>query len=212
MERGLEPSSLKGRTLDHYRILDNIAVGGMGVVYRAEDTLLQRPVAIKVLLPGQRGNPDARARFLHGARAAFALDHRNVGAVHSVGETQDGQPFLVMDFYDGETLDRRIERGRLPETLALSVAQQVAQGLARAHERDVVHRDVKPANILITHEGEVKILDFGLAQILGEIDLPGRIAGTLHYMSPEQVLGKPTDRRTDVWSLGVVLYEMLAGH
>src|SRR5262249_42745837 len=165
------------------------------------------------LTPERTRDPGAKERFLQEARAASALDHPNLCTVHEVGETAEGQLYLAMPCYDGETLARRIERGPLPLAEALHLACQAARGLAQAHGGGIVHRDVKPANLMVTGDGVVKILDFGIAQLLGEGGAPraGVLAGTPAYMSPEQARGEGVGPATDVWSLGVVLYEILAG-
>jgi Tol biopolymer transport system component len=201
-----------GREVDHYRILGHLGGGGMGVVYKAEDTRLQRTVALKFLPPAMTRDPVAKSRFLQEARAASALDHPNVCTVYDIGELEDGQLYLAMPAYDGETLKKKIERGPLPIEEAVDLAKQVAQGLAKAHRLGIVHRDIKPANLMLTGDGIVKILDFGLAKLAGSAGLTraGFCVGTPSYMSPEQARGE-VDQRTDLWSLGVVLYEMLTG-
>jgi len=201
-----------GRSIYQYTIREHLGGGGMGVVYKAEDMRLERTVALKFLPPELTRDPVAKARFLQEARAASALDHPNICTIHEVGETDDGQLFLVMTCYDGETLKRRIEHGALPLDEALDIAKQIAQGLAKAHRLGIVHRDIKPANIIVTTDGIVKILDFGLAKLAGAAGLTraGFCLGTPAYMSPEQARGE-VDHRTDLWSLGVVLYEMVTG-
>ncbi|MCG6927714.1 MAG: protein kinase [Acidobacteria bacterium] len=202
-----------GQTIAHYEVLERLGGGGMGVVYRARDTKLGRHVALKFLSPGLVESETAKARFMAEARAASALDHANIGTIHAIEETPDGDLFIVMAFYEGETVAQRIARGPLPPHEAVDVAVQAAEGLARAHGRDIVHRDVKPANLLVTPERVVKVLDFGLAK-MGDIRLTdaGTAVGTPAYMSPEQARGRQVDHRTDIWSLGVVLHEMLSGH
>jgi serine/threonine protein kinase/Tol biopolymer transport system component len=206
-------TGLAGRILGHYRVVERIGGGGMGVVYRAEDLRLARTVALKFLPPELTRDPEAKARFLQEARAASALDHPNICTIHEVGETDEGRLYLVMPCYDGETLRQRIERGPLSIDEATDIAQQIARGLSKAHRRGIVHRDIKPANLMLTGDGVVKILDFGLAKLAGAaaITRTGSSVGTPAYMSPEQARGEDVDHRTDLWSLGVVLYEMLAG-
>ena len=182
----------------------------MGVVYRAEDNLLGRMVALKFLHPTLTPNPRAKMRFLDEARAASALDHPNICTIHEVGETAESQLYLTMAFYEGETLKQRLERGPLPVAEALQIALQVARGLAKAHRHGIVHRDIKPANLMLTSDGIVKILDFGIAR-LPDQTLTGPLLGTPGYMSPEQARVGTVDARSDVWSLGVVLQEMLTG-
>ena len=198
-------------TLARYRILDRIGGGGMGVVYRARDERLEREVALKFLPPHLSADAAAKKRFMVEARAAASLEHPNICTVHEIGETEDGQLYIVMACYEGETLDRRIARGALPVDEALRIATDVARGLAKAHERGIVHRDVKPPNIMITPDGHVKVLDFGIAKLSdANFTHSFGVVGTLAYMSPEQAFGEPVDHRTDIWALGVVLYEMLA--
>jgi len=203
-----------GSTISHYRILEQLGSGGMGVVYKAEDTRLKRIVALKFLPPALTSNPEARQRFVLEAQAASALDHSNICTVHEIGTSDDGQMFIVMACYEGCTLKKKIERGPLDIDLAVDIAIQTSEGLARAHEAGIVHRDIKPANIFITTHNEVKILDFGLAKLAGQtlMTKTGSTMGTAAYMSPEQARGDSVDHRTDIWSLGVVLYEMLTGH
>ena len=202
-----------GKTIAHYRIIEKLGGGGMGVVYKAEDTKLKRTVALKFLPPGFSLDPDAKARFMQEAQTASSLQHANICVIHDIDETEDGQMYICMEHYEGETLNKRIERGPLGINEALDVALQLARGLARAHEAGIVHRDIKPANIMITKRGEVRILDFGLAKLAGHSKLTrtGSTLGTLAYMSPEQARGEEVGRETDVWSLGTVLYEMLTG-
>ncbi len=208
-----DPSGLSGRTVSHFRVLEALGAGGMGVVYRAEDVRLNRTVALKFMLPRYGIDADATARFLREARAVAALDHSNICTVHEVGESEDGQLFLAMSYYAGETLKDRLTRsGMLPVAEALDVAAQITRGLASAHAAGIVHRDLKPANVMLTADGTVKILDFGLAKARDEtMTVSGVAIGTVAYMSPEQLFGERVDRRTDLWSLGVVLFEMLTG-
>ena len=202
-----------GQSVSHYKILEKLGEGGMGVVYRAEDTRLKRTVALKFLPPALTADPESKERFIHEAQAASSLQHNNICNVHDIDETPDGQLFIVMDFYEGETLKKKIEHGPLKIDEAADIAIQVAQGLTKAHECGIVHRDIKPANILITSEGVAKIVDFGLAKLSGRTMLTktGSTLGTAAYMSPEQARGEPADQRTDIWSMGVVLYEMISG-
>ena len=196
-----------------YRIIGSLGKGGMGVLYKAEDVKLKRVVALKVLPPDLTRNPEARERFIQEAQAASALDHANICTIYEIGECEDAGMYIAMAFYAGETLKQKIERGPVKVTEALGIAIQVAQGLARAHEAGIVHRDLKPANVIVTERGELKIIDFGLAKLTGQVDLTkvGTMMGTVMYMSPEQAQGEGVDHRTDIWALGVVLYEMLAG-
>jgi serine/threonine-protein kinase len=202
-----------GKTISHYRILERLGEGGMGVVYRAVDTKLDRDVALKFLPSDLTSDPEAKERFIHEAKAASSLDHQSICTVYEIAESEDGQIFIAMACYGGETLRARIRRGPLKIAEAVNVAVQVSQGLAKAHERGIVHRDIKPANIIITDDGIPKIVDFGLAKLAGKSGLTrtGRTLGTIAYMSPEQVRGDAVDHRTDIWSLGVTLYEMLTG-
>ncbi len=201
-----------GRTVSHYRILAKLGEGGMGVVYKAEDTALQRTVALKFLPPELSRDADAKQRFLHEARAAARLDHPNICAVYEVGEA-DGQLFLAMACYEGMTLREKLKEGPLPWAEAAALAMQAAAGLSEAHAHGIVHRDIKPANLFVTAKGQVKILDFGLAKLAGASVLTqtGTTVGTAHYMSPEQARGEAVDARSDLWSLGAVLYELVAG-
>jgi eukaryotic-like serine/threonine-protein kinase len=204
---------LIGTTVSHYKILEKLGGGGMGVVYKAQDLKLDRPVALKFLPPELTPDPEARERFIHEAKAASALDHNNICTVHEIAETDDGQIFIVMACYEGETLKKKIERGPLKIEEAADLAIQIAQGLSEAHAHGIVHRDVKPANILITKSGVAKIVDFGLAKLAGYARLTktGSTVGTAAYMSPEQARGEDVDHRADIWSLGVLLYEMVTG-
>jgi serine/threonine protein kinase/Flp pilus assembly protein TadD len=202
-----------GDTISHYTLLDHLGSGGMGIVYKARDLKLGRLVALKFLPPELVADPQAKQRFIHEARAASALQHKNICVVHDIDETEDGHAFISMECLDGETLKTRIAAGPLDITDALHITTQIAQGLASAHARGVVHRDIKPGNVMITKDHVVKILDFGVASMPGHAGTPeaGTTFGTLAYMSPEQARGEEADQRTDTWSLGVVLYEMLTG-
>lgn len=216
-----------GKTVSHYRIIEQLGAGGMGVVYKAEDTKLKRTVALKFLPTELTHDPEAKARFIREAQAASALEHSNICNIHEIDETADGQLFIVMACYEGKTLRDKLKdipfsppsKGEtggcksLPEEETLNISIQIAQGLEKAHEKGIIHRDIKPANILITNDGIVKILDFGLAKLTGRDQLTKDTStlGTVAYMSPEQIEGKEVDQRTDIWSLGVLMYEMLSG-
>ncbi|WP_373060478.1 serine/threonine-protein kinase PknK [Gemmatimonas sp.] len=195
-----------------YRVIERLGGGGMGVVYRARDERLNRDIALKFLSAHLSADVTAKKRFLIEARAAAAIEHPNICTVHEIGDTPDGLLYIVMACYDGETLDRRIARGPMPFNEALRIAGEIARGLSKAHERGIVHRDIKPANVMITDDGHVKILDFGIAKLadVTSTQTVGAI-GTVAYMSPEQAFGESVDHRTDIWSLGVVFYEMIAG-
>ena len=203
-----------GETVSHYQVLEKLGEGGMGVVYKAADLHLNgRVVALKVLPPSVATDPDRRVRFEREAWAASRLNHPNVATIYEIGETGNGRLFIAMAFYDGETLEERLRRGALPVPEAVDVARQLAEGLQAAHEEGVWHRDVKPANVLLTKGERVVLIDFGIAKLKGTVDVtsPGVVMGSLPYMSPEQIRQDGVDHRTDVWSLGVVLHEMLAG-
>lgn len=205
---------LAGKNISHFHVMEPIAMGGMGIVYRARDTRLQRDVALKLPLTPIHLDSQGRSRFLREANAAGALDHPNLCVVYEAGEAENGWPFLAMALYEGETLKTRIAReGALPIADALHVSNQIARGLAFAHNAGVVHRDLKPGNVMLLHDGGVKILDFGLAKFADTFSHTASSAGlgTAAYMSPEQVRGRAIDTRSDLWSLGVLLYEMLTG-
>jgi serine/threonine protein kinase len=199
-------------TIGRYRILEQLGAGGMGVVYKGRDERLARTVAIKVLAPFLDTDEALRDRFLAEARAAAALDHPNICSVYETGQTPDDRLFLVMPFYEGGTLSTRLSAGPIQVSTAVGYAAQVADGLAHAHAAGVIHRDIKPANLALTATGQVKILDFGIAKVAdAQRTRSGIILGSPAYMSPEQASGGQVDYRTDLWSLGVVLYELLAG-
>jgi TolB-like protein len=208
-----DPLGLAGRTISHFQVLEPLGAGGMGVVYRAKDTRLGRAVALKFPLPPYSLDAAAKARFLREAHAAAALDHPNLCTIYEVGESDDGWLFLAMALYPGETLRVRLAReGPLPVEQALAIARQIAQGLACAHAAGIVHRDLKPGNVMLVPNGAVKILDFGLAKARDEsLSASSARLGTASYMAPEQVRGETVDGRTDLWALGVLLYEMLIG-
>jgi TolB-like protein len=200
-----------GTTIGRYRILSLMGSGGMGVVYRAYDESLNRDVALK-FLPPLSTRLDDEERLLREARAAAALQHPNVCTIHEIGQTQDGRPFIAMALYEGETLKERLRQGPMPLEEAVATAVQIARGLAAAHARGIVHRDVKPGNVILGADGTARLLDFGIAQATGaSLTHLGTTPGTVAYMSPEQVRGDAVDSRTDLWSLGVVLHEMLTG-
>lgn len=204
----------EGRQIRQYRVLEQLGAGGMGFVYKAHDERLGRNVALKFLPPHLGTRAEAKQRFLSEARAAARLDHPNICTIHEVGETPDGQLFIAMPLYQGQTLQQRIENdGSIPFEAASSIALQVANGLSAAHAQGIVHRDIKPSNIILLNDGTVKILDFGIARVEDALlaTNEGGALGTLAYMSPEQARGERVDHRTDIWSLGIVLYEMLRG-
>ncbi len=205
-----------GWTISHYRITEKLGEGGMGVVYKAEDTKLDRPVALKFLAPHLLRDAEGRKRFEREAKAAAKLDHPNICTVYEIDEV-DGRTFIVMAFLEGRPLSKRIQEGPLKLTEALSIAVQMAEGLEAAHEKGITHRDIKPDNVMLTSgsRGLVKLMDFGLAQLASadsKLTREGTTLGTCAYMSPEQTTGEEVDARTDVWASGCVLYEMLAGN
>jgi serine/threonine protein kinase/Tfp pilus assembly protein PilF len=195
-----------------YTIIEELGRGGMGVVYQAEDTQLKRTAALKFLPPDRTHIPELHERFMHEAQAAAALNHPNIVTIYEINEHQD-QTYIAMEYVEGQTLKDRIDRGPLPLEEAIDIALQIAEGLKKAHQKVIVHRDIKPANIIITDEGVVKILDFGVAKLKGTTCLTqeGTTIGTAAYMSSEQASGKEADQRSDIWSLGVILYEMITG-
>ncbi|HLG93889.1 MAG TPA: protein kinase [candidate division Zixibacteria bacterium] len=201
-----------GQTVSHYRIESEIGQGGMGVVFRALDTRLERAVALKFLSPQFVAHPEAKSRFLNEARAASALNHPNICTIYEIGE-YGGQEFIAMEFVEGQPLSKIISSGKLPVPEVLDYSLQMAEGLEAAHKKGIIHRDVKPDNILVAVEGRLKIMDFGLAKIrhTTRITTTGTALGTAAYMSPEQARGEFVDARTDLFSLGMIMYEMLAG-
>ena len=221
-----------GKTISHYRILDEIGSGGMAIVYKAEDINLKRIVALKFLPPQLTVNKETRKKFITEAQSASSLDHPNICTIYEIGKSEDDQMFIAMGFYEGETLQEKIDhcsledhidveahrdppaREGIPVVDAVNITIQIAEGLGKAHEKGIIHRDIKPANIMITDDGVAKILDFGLAKLSGHTTLTktGTMLGTAVYMSPEQASGEKVDQRTDIWSVGIILYEMLSGY
>ena len=174
-----------GETISHYKIIEKIGSGGMGIVYKAQDLKLDRFVALKFLPPHLTSSEDEKQRFIHEAKAASALQHNNICNIHEIDETEDGQLFICMDYYEGDTLDKRIKEKPLPIDEATDIAIQIAQGLAKAHEKDIVHRDIKPKNIMLDVSGNVKIVDFGVSKVLTGDTIARTRSGTFEYMAPE---------------------------
>jgi serine/threonine protein kinase len=210
---------LTGRTIGRFEIREMIGRGGMGVVYLARDTRLDRSVAVKSMPAEWQRSSTAQPRFQREAKLLASLNHPNIAVIHEIIEQQEGTNYLVLEYVPDQTLAQRIAHEPLPLPEALSIGQQIAEAVCAAHDRGVIHRDLKPGNIKITPEGKVKVLDFGLAKpAVGEggsgdtsVTQPGRIVGTPAYMSPEQACGRPTDKRSDIWSFGCLMYEMLTG-
>ncbi|MHC4596403.1 MAG: serine/threonine-protein kinase, partial [Planctomycetota bacterium] len=211
--------SAPGEQIGPFRIERELGRGGVGVVYLAHDTKLDRKVAIKSLPAEVMANPKARSRFSREARVLASLNHPNIATIYEELEETKGVGYLILEYIPGQTLAERIAKKPLKLEEALSIALQIAEAVAAAHEHNVIHRDLKPGNIKITPEGKVKVLDFGLAKAVGgegmdqqsTVTEPGRVIGTPAYMSPEQARGQATDKRSDIWSFGCVLYEMLTG-
>ncbi len=202
-----------GDVISHYRIISKLGQGGMGVVYLAEDTRLERSVALKFLPAHLSIDAESRSRFIREAKAASALNHPAVCTIHDIGGTEDGRTYIAMAHYEGRTLRELLESGAMEREQALDLAAQIADGLTAAHAKGITHRDIKPANILVTNSGRAVILDFGLAKVADTMELTqaGTTMGTAYYMSPEQIRGESVDHRTDIWSLGVMLFEMVCG-
>src|SRR5689334_2721233 len=214
------PLQFVGQTLGHYRIIEQIGAGGMGVVYRARDEHLERDVAIKVLPVGTLADEGGRKRFRKEALALAKLNHPNIATIFEFS-SQNGKDYLVTEYISGQTLDEKLATDALSEKEVVGLGIQLAQGLSAAHEHDIVHRDLKPANLRLTSDGRLKVLDFGLAQLMphaSEIGMTAtltqsqEVTGTLPYMAPEQLRGDPAEARTDIWAAGAVLYEMATGH
>src|SRR5271169_2199961 len=214
---------MTGKVIGHYRVLEKIGSGAMGEVFRARDERLGRDVALKLIRQSSSENPDHLRRFELEARAAAALNHPNIVAIYDVG-LNEGSPYIVCELLQGTTLRKRLAEGALPVRLAIDYALQIVRGLIAAHDRRIVHRDLKPENLFVTSDGRVKILDFGVAKLqsspedsersveeMTTVTRSGAVIGTVAYMSPEQLRSKPVDHRSDIFSVGAILYEMLAG-
>ncbi len=203
-----------GKLVLHYKIMEKLGAGGMGIIFKAQDLKLDRTVALKFLPASYSLDEDIKKRFIHEAKAVSKLQHNNICTVHEINETEDGQLFICMDYYEGETLKDKLKKGKLELKEALDITLQICEGLKKAHEKNIIHRDIKPANILITKDGIVKILDFGLAKVRGQSQITKyeSTIGTTAYMSPEQAKGEDVDQRSDIWSLGVLFYEMISGN
>jgi len=207
--------ALIGETIGQYQNLEEIGKGGMSVVYKALDTVLNRNVSLK-FFTGLNDNTDMKERFTREAEAAAILNHGNICSIYTIDETEEGHAFMVMPFLDGENLEECMLRGPIKFEQSINYIRQIARGLANAHEQGIVHRDVKPANIFITKQGTVKLLDFGVAQWKqneqdSKLTQPGSMLGTISYMAPEQILGQEVDARADIWSFGAIIFEMLSG-
>ena len=209
---------MEGKTFSHYIIQDKLGEGGMGVVYKAQDTTLDRTVALKFLSPQALITEEIKTRFAREAKAAASLLHPNVATIFEYNEAEDPDSgrtvsFIAMEYVDGQTLTDKIDEKPLPLDEALEIACSIAEALSKAHEKNITHRDIKSDNIMVTTDGTVKVMDFGLAEIKGntKVTKEGTTVGTIAYMSPEQAQGEVYDHRSDIWSFGVVLYEILSG-
>ncbi|OGU35731.1 MAG: hypothetical protein A2315_11875 [Ignavibacteria bacterium RIFOXYB2_FULL_35_12] len=204
---------MSANIISHYRVLEELGRGGMGIIYKAEDIKLKRTVALKVLPESFTRDEESKRRFILEAQAASSLQHNNICTIHEIDETDDGEFFIAMDYYEGETLKSKISKELISLDEVINITTQITEGLHTAHEKGIIHRDIKPANIFITKENVVKILDFGLAKKIDRTQFTRRDVkfGTTEYMSPEQIKGEKVDHRTDIWSLGILLYEMLTG-
>src|SRR5499426_1927990 len=202
-----------GETISHYRITAKLGAGGMGIVYKAQDLQLERNVALKFLPHDLALSDSDRERFLREARSASALDHPSIGVIYGMDKAADGQLFIVMAYYEGETLARKLSGGHLALRQAMDWVCQIAAGLSAAHARNIIHRDIKPSNIIIASDGMARIVDFGLARVVAtpSATMTGGTTGTLPYMSPEQILGEPVDQRSDVWALSILLVQLVTG-
>ncbi|MBI3765332.1 MAG: serine/threonine protein kinase, partial [Ignavibacteriales bacterium] len=200
-----------GHTLSHYKIIEKLGEGGMGTVYKAEDLRLNRKVAVKIFSSIVTASPDDRTRFFQEARLASALNHPNIVTIHEFDES-DGTAFIVSECVEGKTLSSLIQTGPLPIQQVLNIAVQIASGIAEAHSHDIIHRDIKPDNVMISFQGQAKVMDFGLARMMGSSHLtnPGSLIGTFAYMSPEQINEEEVDAQSDIFSFGTLLYQLIA--
>jgi serine/threonine protein kinase len=201
-----------GKTISHYKIIEKLGEGGMGIVYKAEDSKLKRQVALKFLSPKSLSGEEEKNRFKREAQAAASLNHPNIATVFEIDE-YEGDMFIAMEYIEGQNLKQMVESGPLKLKDVVRIGSQIAEGLHAAHTKDIIHRDIKSANIMITENGQVKIMDFGLAKLsnVSMLTQEGTTVGTVSYMSPEQTHGESVDYRTDIWSLGVIIYEMVSG-
>ncbi len=202
-----------GQIFSHYKIESLLGEGSMGLIYKAFDLKLSRTVALKFLPLNLCHNNEEKKRFISEAKLASSFDHINICTIHDIDETSDGQIFIVMPCYDGETLEKTLNKGRLEEDKIIDIILQITNGLIKVHANGIIHRDIKPSNIIITEDETVKIVDFGIARftVSGISDKDESISGSLNYMSPEQIMGDKVNQTTDIWSLGVIFYQMLTG-